>query len=40
MEGTREAEMIVQFGLQGMTYALRLSGTAAKNIAAMIAALA
>ena len=40
MEGTREAEMIVQFALQGMTYALRLSGTAAKNIAAMIAALA
>ena len=40
MEGTREAEMIVQFGLQGMTYALRLSGAAAKNIAAMIAALA
>ncbi len=40
MEGTREAEMIVQFAMQGMTYALRLSGTAAKNIAAMIAALA
>lgn len=40
MEGTREAEMIVQFALQGMTYALRLSGAAAKNIAAMIAALA
>ena len=40
MEGTREAEMIVQFGLQGMNYALRLSGAAAKNIAAMIAALA
>lgn len=39
MEGTREAEMIVQFALQGMTYALRLSGAAAKNIAAMIAAL-
>ena len=38
MEGTREAEMIVQFALQGMTYALRLSGAAAKNIAAMIAA--
>lgn len=40
MEGTREAEMIVSFTLQGMTYALRLSGAAAKNIAAMIAALA
>lgn len=40
MEGTREAEMIVQFALQGMTYALRLSGTAAQHIAAMIAALA
>lgn len=40
MEGTREAEMIVSFTLQGMTYALRLSGAAAKNIVAMIAALA
>ncbi len=40
MEGTREAEMIVSFTLQGMMYALRLSGAAAKNIAAMIAALA
>ena len=29
MEGTREAEMIVQFALQGMMYALRLSGSAA-----------
>ena len=27
MEGTREAEMIVQFALQGMMYALRLSGS-------------
>lgn len=40
MEGTREAEMIVQFALQGMMYALRLSGTAAQHIAAMLAALA
>lgn len=40
MEGTREAEMIVQFALQGMMYALRLSGTAAQNIAAMLAAVA
>lgn len=40
MEGTREAEMIVQFALQGMMYALRLSGSAAKNIAAMLAAVA
>ena len=40
MEGTREAEMIVQFALQGMMYALRLSGTAAQHIVAMLAALA
>lgn len=40
MEGTREAEMIVQVTLQGIMYALRLSGEAAKNIAAMLVALA
>lgn len=40
MEGTMEAEMIVQFALQGISYALRLSGAAAKNIVAMLAALA
>lgn len=39
MEGTREAEMIVSFALQGINYILRLSGTAAKNIAVMLAAL-
>lgn len=39
MEGTREAEMIVSFALQGINYMLRLSGSAAKNIAVMLAAL-
>lgn len=39
MEGTREAEMIVSFSLQGINYLLRLSGAAATNIAAMIVAI-
>lgn len=39
MEGTREAEMIVQFAMQGITYTLRLAGEGAKNIVAMLAAL-
>lgn len=40
MEGSREAEMIVTFALEGINYACRLSGAFAKNIAAMIAAVA
>ena len=40
MEGSREAEMIVTFALEGINYACRLTGAFAKNIAAMIAAVA
>lgn len=39
MEGTKEAEMIVQFAMQGISYTLRLAGDGAKNIVAMLAAL-
>lgn len=39
MEGTHEAEMIVQFAMQGISYTLRLAGDGAKNIVAMLAAL-
>lgn len=39
MEGSREAEMIVQFGLQGITYTVRLAGAAAVRIAALLSAI-
>lgn len=38
MEGSREAEMIVTFALEGVNYACRLTGAFAERIAAMIAA--
>lgn len=40
MEGSREAEMIVTFALEGVNYACRLTGAFAERIAAMIAAVA
>ena len=39
-EGAQEAEFIVRFALQGMTYVLKFAGEAGKNMAAMIMAIA
>ena len=39
MEGSREAEMICQFALQGITYTVKLAGEASMRIAAMLAAI-